>query len=284
MEKTETTLARQHFFTHRTGYAADLGKEENRLSRGRRRLPARLVPSCAQWSHIMRSVRLFLALVLPAAIVLPVQAGFIFGRHAKVNPAQRVPELVVVVKTDQNESKRESAARELRDYDPAANPDIVPVLIDVLQHDKSAGVRAEAAQSLGKLRPVTQIAGMALEDALKDPSLRVRLQARTSLVSYRLSGFRSDAQMAEAPAPPPAANTPPKTNLLSRSLLPRITPAPVPTRISGETAPPPLAQPSLAQPPLAQPLVPTAAPATPAAPKPVIPSNDAGPDLAPDKK
>jgi len=240
----------------------------------------------------MRTWRLFLALVLPAAIVLPVQAGFIFGRHAKVNPAQRVPELVVAVKTDQNESKRESAARELRDYDPAANPDIVPVLIDVLQHDKSAGVRAEAAQSLGKLRPVTQIAGMALEDALKDPSLRVRLQARTSLVSYRLSGFRSDAQMAEAPAPPPAANTPPKTNLLSRSLLPRITPAPVPTRISGETAPPPLAQPSLAQPslaqpPLAQPLVPTAAPATaplPAVPKPVIPSNDAGPDLAPDKK
>jgi hypothetical protein len=34
MEKTETTLARQHFFTHRTGYAADLGKEENRLGRG----------------------------------------------------------------------------------------------------------------------------------------------------------------------------------------------------------------------------------------------------------
>jgi hypothetical protein len=34
MEKTETTLARRHFFTHRTGYAADLGKEENRLGRG----------------------------------------------------------------------------------------------------------------------------------------------------------------------------------------------------------------------------------------------------------
>jgi hypothetical protein len=235
----------------------------------------------------MRSLRLFLALVLPAAVVLPAQAGFIFGRHAKVNPAQRVPELVVAVKTDSNESKRESAARELRDYDPAANPDIVPVLIDVLQHDQSAGVRAEAAQSLGKLRPVTQIAGMALEEALKDPSLRVRLQARTSLVSYRLSGFRNDAQMAEAPAPSPVANPPPKTNFLSRSLLPRTTPAPVPTRISGETAPPPLAQPPLGPPPLAQPLVPTAAPATPpmpAAPKPVIPSNDAGPDLAPDKK
>src|SRR5205807_2704180 len=129
-------------------------------------------------SQTMRSYRFLLALLLPAAIALPAHAGLIFGRHAKVNPAQRVPELIVQVKNDKNESKRESAARELRDYDPTANPDIVPVLVDVVQNDATPSVRAEAAQSLGKLRPVSQIAGWALEEALKDSSIRVRLQAR----------------------------------------------------------------------------------------------------------
>ncbi|HMC88898.1 MAG TPA: HEAT repeat domain-containing protein [Gemmataceae bacterium] len=235
----------------------------------------------------MRSYRYFLALLLPAAVVLPVHAGLIFGRHAKVNPAQRVPELVVQVKNDKNESKRESAARELRDYDPTANPDIVPVLVDVLQNDATPSVRAEAAQSLGKLRPVSQIAGWALEEALKDSSIRVRLQARSSLISYRLSGYHSDNHVAETPAPAPAATAEPKPGILPRTLLNRTSASPAQGQtMTSETPPPPLAEPLIpATVPAPQKSAPPLIPITTVAPqKPPAPSNDAGPDLSPDKE
>ena len=111
----------------------------------------------------MRFCRFLLALILPVTIALPAPAGILFGRH-KQRPEERVPQLIVAVKTEANDSKRESAAKELRDYDPATFTDIVPVLVDVLQHDTKAGVRAEAAQSLSKLRPVSKEAGWALEE------------------------------------------------------------------------------------------------------------------------
>src|SRR5436853_119962 len=111
----------------------------------------------------MRCFRFVLALVLPAALALPAPAGIIFGKHAKPNPTERVPQLVGTAKNDQDDEKRAGAVKELRDYDPAAFPDIVPVLIDVLQHDPKPAVRAEAAQSLGKLRPIAQEVGAALE-------------------------------------------------------------------------------------------------------------------------
>jgi HEAT repeats len=242
----------------------------------------------------MRNLQTVLALVLPAVVALPVQAGIIFGKHAKPNPAQRVPELVVMVKTDQNESHRESAAKELRNYDPAVYTDIVPVLIDVLQHDASTGVRLEAAQSLGKLRPVSQEAGWALEQALKDSSIRVRIQARNSLWGYRLSGYHSDNHMAQTPvtampptapviAPPPATATPATTMpaTAAKSPLsflnpfrqasnppPSVTVRPSNASVinAGETPPPPLAKPAAE---------------TPRAPKPS--TSDAGPDLSPGK-
>src|SRR5438132_2754304 len=236
----------------------------------------------------MRSYRYFLALLLPAAVVLPVHAGLIFGRHAKVNPAQRVPELVVQVKNDKNESKRESAARELRDYDPTANPDIVPVLVDVLQNDAIPSVRAEAAQSLGKLRPVSQIAGWALEEAAKDSSLRVRLQARSALMSYRISGYRSEPKVPEMPAPKTTAVAPTRTGFWPfSSIKSAVTPQPLtPARaVPTETAPPPLAQPesSATQPapavrgPAQPKVVPSAAPNLQKTPA----QSDAGPDLPP---
>ena len=106
----------------------------------------------------MRYCRFLLALILPVTIAQPAPAGILFGKH-KQNPAERVPQLIVAVKTEVDESKRESAAKELRGYDPAVFGDIVPVLIDVLQHDTKAGVRAEAAQSISKLRPVSKEAG-----------------------------------------------------------------------------------------------------------------------------
>ena len=137
--------------------------------------------------------RLFLLLVLLPTLAAPASAGVFFGKKKKQpNPNDRVPELLVTVKTDGDENKRARAAEELRQFDAATHPEVVPILIDVLLNDKKPAVRAEAAQSLGKLRPVSQEAGQALEQALaKDPSMRVRLQARSALLQYHWSGYRS---------------------------------------------------------------------------------------------
>src|SRR5438045_1169020 len=79
---------------------------------------------------------------------------------------------------------------DLREFARHAFPEIVPALIDVLKHDQKAAVRAEAAQTLGKIRPLSQEAGVALEEAVSDPSWRVRWQARPALRAYRSSGYR----------------------------------------------------------------------------------------------
>jgi HEAT repeats len=184
--------------------------------------------------------RYLLALTLALMWIASARAG-IFGRQ-RPNPAQRVPQLITIVKTDPSDSAREKAAAELREYDAAAFPEILAVLIDVLQHDPKAGVRVEAAQSLAKLRPVSQEAGLALEEATRDSSLRVRWQARSSLLGYRLSGYRSqkpgDALRGQE------GRTPGQTILGSFSgHLSASTPRTPPVYIETETPPPPLAPP-----------------------------------------
>ena len=109
---------------------------------------------------------------------ISVQAGIIFGRKTKkVSPNERVPQLIAIVKTDKDESKRARAVEELRKFDPLTFPDIVLVLLDALAKDPKPVVRAESAQTLSKLRPVSQQIGLALEQATaKDGSWRVRLE------------------------------------------------------------------------------------------------------------
>ena len=94
----------------------------------------------------MRWCRIPLVLLTLTALTVPLQAGFLFGKKKNPDPAQRVPELLNQVKTDQDEGNRVSAAEELRQYDAKAFPGIVPVLIDVLLNDPKALVRMEAAQ------------------------------------------------------------------------------------------------------------------------------------------
>ena len=132
-----------------------------------------------------------LVVVLPL-MAAPAQAGLIFGRKKeKPDPRQRVPELVTILKTDKDADKRSRAAEELRSYDPALFPDIVPALIEALRQDRKAGVRIEAAHSLARVRPVSPVVGEALELAVaKDPSMRVRLQARSALLQYHWAGYR----------------------------------------------------------------------------------------------
>ncbi len=241
----------------------------------------------------MKFWRLSLVLITTGALALPAPAGILFGKKTKPNPAERVPELIVIVKTDKDESKRAAAAEELRQYDPAAHPDIVPVLIDVLMNDPKPGVRVEAAESLGKMRPVSQEAGWALEQAReKDASMRVRTKARYELLGYYWAGYHSDPKVKDAPtanpadagkvvvpAPGAAKGTPDKVIITpvpqKTTVAPAVRPAPV------ETVAPPLADPvgkpapSLAPRPLPQ--GPTQAPA----PLPTIPlpPGDGGPSL-----
>ncbi len=229
--------------------------------------------------------RFLLALLVSIHLALPARAGIIFGRHSKTNPAERVPQLIVSVKTESDEDKRAAAAKELREYDPAAYPELIPVLIDVLQHDEKPSVRSEAAQSLGKLRPVSREAGWALEQATKDSSIRVRLQARTSLMSYRLSGYRSQPKESEAVASTPAAKgVPPMGQTKRFSLLPA--PKTGPVINSAETAPPPLAEAisttTTARPLPTAPIRPMVVPTqTPKLDKPPAQNTDQGPDLPP---
>ena len=247
--------------------------------------------------------RLLLVFVALAHLAPAASAG-LFSRKPKPNPVERVPELLIQLKSSADEAKRSDAAEELRQFDPKAYPEIMPVLITALSKDASSGVRAEAAASLGKLRPISQLAGYALEQAQNtDNSMRVRLAARQALLGYHLVGYRSggrpemtadkDGAAVANPAPP----------------LGSVKPAPPPSRIImtpqgpfRETAEPPLADPpvfsstSIPATPVARPKAPAAAQVIPsptpkltpvpkkgdkpAAPPSPSPAND-GPTLAP---
>jgi hypothetical protein len=200
----------------------------------------------------MKCGRLLLIALLLAGSAGPASAG-IFGKKTKPTPAERVPELLTIVKTDGDEHKRASAVEELRQYDPKQFPNLVPTLIDALMTDAKPGVRAEAAQTLSKLRPVTKEAGWALEQAVaKDASMRVRLQARSSLLHYHLAGYHGGKDA--GPVLVPQSGEPTKPTQA------------VPAVNTGNT-PQPL--------PLGPPLVPSETPKL----KPAPSSGDQGPDL-----
>jgi hypothetical protein len=228
----------------------------------------------------MRS-RFLLVLALLPALAGPAGAGIIFKKSPKPTPAERVPELLNVVKGDGDESKRVAAAEELRQYDPGQFTEIVPTLVGVLSNDKRPAVRAEAAQTLGKLRPVSPQAGQSLEQALsKDPSMRVRLQARRALLDYHWHGYRPTKQE-ETPQPiqprkpaQPQTGEPPLAP--SAPTLAPAVPSPSPTApppATVETTEPPILVPA--------PAAPAPSPASPALPTPVAPAVPVAPRVSP---
>jgi hypothetical protein len=139
--------------------------------------------------------RLLFITVMIVSLAGPARAGLFFNRKPKPAPPERVPALLVALKTDKEERRRADAATQLREFDSTAYPEIVPALVETAQNDPKTGVRLEAIQSLAKIRPISQQAGMALEYVTDhDSSWRVRLQARSLLLQYRLSGYRSAKQ------------------------------------------------------------------------------------------
>ena len=164
----------------------------------------------------MRQCRFLMILLLSSAFTSSIQAGplGLFKQKTKPDPVERVPIVIKTLQADPDERKRELAAEELREYDPKSFPEIVPALIEALKNDASSAVREESVNSIGKLKPITQQAGYALEQAsAKDPSFRVRTVAKTTLLQWRVfDGYRSgkmpEMQQSQTAEPPLAEPLP----------------------------------------------------------------------------
>ncbi len=163
---------------------------------------------------------------------------------AKAQPAETPKagsSTVDVLKADLDEKRRVAAAEALRNIDPRTNSDVMPALMASIQQDPSAAVRAAAAETVGKLKPVSTEAGASLEMVVvSDPSEAVRKAAQQALWQYHLNGYRSAAANMATPqtAEPPLAKP--------KSLAPR---SAVPVVLTSQTpaitvvAPPPVARP-----------------------------------------
>jgi hypothetical protein len=257
----------------------------------------------------MIRLRLILLVVIWPICATPVQAQ-LFRKKPAAPAAQRVPELVLMLKADPDERKRAGAAEELREFDIQTYTEILPVLIDAAKNDPKLNVRLEALTTLSKLRPINQEAGQALERAAADDvHLRVRIHARTTLWKYQLAGYSSggakgkrktteEPPLIEPPVLLPPTDTAPEIAPVrtppdaGKSVdLPR----PLPSGPSFSTAVPqtpklvtrPAAEPTIVEdelPPLppATPMTPPPAVAPPViAPPPVIVPPPAGPSPSP---
>lgn len=184
---------------------------------------------------------LYRFLLVPAfalILSLPAEAG-LFRKSPKPDPATYVPRLVEMLKSSTDERARVAAANELRDYDAKAFPEILPTLIEALSNERNpSAVRAEAAESIGKVRPVTAQAGYALEQARSNDKapLLVRAAAQRALFYYRVLGVVNGKEdiVLQTAEPPLADSSVVKAN--PGSVILRPTPAPIP--VSAPVAPP----------------------------------------------
>lgn len=145
-------------------------------------------------SEVARMPRFYLAALLSLGIHGPASlgAGFLPPVFKSKSPDEsKISLLIETLRQDPDEAKRASAANELRSFDAASHPEALEALIEAAKNDKKPGVRAEAVNSLSRLRGGHELAGPVLEEALaNDGSMRVRLQARSGLMGLYLSGYR----------------------------------------------------------------------------------------------
>lgn len=208
--------------------------------------------------------RLFLAVTAVAVLAGPAAAyDFPFGlfkrksrSEAAATPA-RAKQYATTLTSNPDEAARRQAAEELRAIDPRSNPEVFPALIGALQKDPSPTVRVAAAESVGKLKPVYQPAGIVLEQVAKsDPDSHVRDAAEAALLQYHLGGYRTPAKpKGTASAEPPVARGRPAG-------LGVLTFRPITTTPPGRGVfYPPTAEPPLAKKPTAAPAKPASTPA-----------------------
>ncbi len=200
-----------------------------------------------------RIVPVLLALWL-WSLTAPVQAQFFFAKRTRPNAAQRVPELILMLKTDTEDRRRRIAAEELAEYDVTRFGEIVAVLSDAAQNDGDVSVRLEALKSLSRIRPISQTAGQTLESAAQhDENWRVRLSAKSSLLKYYLAGYSSQTPnlannaAPEAPATPsgdPAPSPKAATEPTPLELAPGMKLSPIPLAAVPDPSNPRLVQPA----------------------------------------
>jgi hypothetical protein len=196
-------------------------------------------------------------LTLAATLALAPDAGAIdlglgiFKRKqqpSKAEPTSKVKQLIATLQNDLDERKRRAAAEDLRGIDPRNSPEIVPALIGSLQKDPSPAVRIEAVGSLGKLKPVSQQAGIAMETALQaDPDAKVRDAVKEALWQYHLNGYRPPTnsplagQTSEPPLAPKTTGFRPITNTVGKGANFPQTGEPPLAKPKPKTVPPPKA-------------------------------------------
>jgi HEAT repeats len=170
--------------------------------------------------------------ILIVALLLAFECGNaradgLLRRGPRPNPAEHVPALIKTLASDLDDRRRADAASDLKEFDPKTFPDIIPALIEALKNDSSVPVRREAANSIGKLRPISQIGGYALEQAeMNDPAIGVRAIANIHLKIWVIRDGYKKGRM-----PDPLANQteePPLVDPLPRP-LPKSYPAKGPT-------------------------------------------------------
>jgi hypothetical protein len=133
-----------------------------------------------------------LVAVLAIASTATSSAGIIFNRHPKEENSSggRTFELIRTLRHDLDERHRKAAVDGLSKSDSKETPQIAPALVDSMLNDPSPAVRAEAAEALGRIRPMAPQVGMALEKALNtDSSSTVKSAARNSLSAYVHAGY-----------------------------------------------------------------------------------------------
>ncbi len=236
--------------------------------------------------------RLLLAAAVAAVLSGPASArDFPFGlfkKKAKAEPtAGRAKQISATLVGSPDESARKQAAEELRALDPRSNAEVFPALIGALQKDPSPAVRVAAADSVGKLKPVYQPAGMVLEAVAKsDPDPAVREAAQNALFQYHLGGYTTPVGPRGVATPePPVAVKPtapgaflfrPITNVLGRGSVTQPTAEPPlakkPAAEAAKPIPPaiPRQMPATLPPPEPAPLPSVSAPSVPSGPLPPI--------------
>jgi hypothetical protein len=140
------------------------------------------------------------------------------SRRPRLIDGARVRQLADTLRSDPDEKRRKAAVTELADADPRVHPEVMPSLVAALRKD-APGVRASAAEAIGRFRTVFPLAGQALESAAEsDPSPAVRDAAKQSLWEYHLNGYKSAkgtglfmTQTAEPPVARPARAKAPVT-------------------------------------------------------------------------
>jgi len=168
----------------------------------------------------------------------------IFKRSAKPDPATQVPALIDMLKSASDDRDRVAAANALREYDAKVYPEVLPALTDALAGDSSSSVRSEAAEAIGRIRPITPQAGYALEQAKEnDKDRSVRNAARLALLQYKILGWipGTKAEIAFQTKEPPLASQSVKS-VPSTTVL---RPTPSPALAAGPVSPPQVVKPLL---------------------------------------